>query len=75
MDLDNGSVIGALFIDFEKAFDTIKHLTLRNEAAYGGNIWNCYSLLMNYLADGQRYIKDEGAVSNFFFFIQYKKLK
>ena len=28
MALDNGSVVGALFIDFEKAFDTIEHQTL-----------------------------------------------
>ena len=64
MALDNGSVVGALFIDLEKAFDTIEHQTLEMKLQAVGISGNCYSLLMNYLADRQQYVDIEGAVSN-----------
>ena len=64
MALDNGSVVGALFIDFEKAFDTIEHQTLGMKLQAVGISGNCYSLLMNYLTDRQQYVDNEGAVSN-----------
>ena len=68
MTLGNGSVVGALFIDFEKAFDTIEHQTLGMKLQQAVGIsGNCYSLLMNYLADRKQYIDNEGAVSNPFF--------
>ena len=62
--MDNGSIIGALFIDFEKAFNTIEHQTLGMKLQAVGISGNCYSLVMNYLADRQKYVDNEGAVSN-----------
>ena len=56
--------IGARFIDFETAFDTIDHQTLGSKLQAVGISENDYSLLTNYLADRYQYVYNEGAVSN-----------
>ena len=38
MTLDNGLIIGALSIDFEKAFDTIDHQILESKLLFDGKL-------------------------------------
>ena len=47
MALDNGLIIGALFIDIEKALDTIDHQILESKLQALGISADCYSLLAN----------------------------
>ena len=55
--LDDKKVIGALFIDFRKAFDTVCHSTLNHKLHAMSVSGAINELLMNYLKDRSQYVE------------------
>ena len=61
--LDDKKVIGALFIDFRKAFDTVCHSILNHKLHAMGVSGAINELLMNYLKDRSQYAEMNGEIS------------
>ena len=51
MDLDKGKTVGAIFVDFRKAFDSISHNILSFKLQAVGLSGNLHEWLMHYLKD------------------------
>ena len=51
MELDKGLTVGALFVDFRKAFDSLSHNILSLKLQAVGICGNLHEWLMNYLND------------------------
>ena len=55
--LDSGKVVGGVFIDFKKAYDTVSHdILLRKLEAYGIKN-NVIRLIKSYLSDRKQYVQ------------------
>lgn len=63
MALDNNKVIGAIFIDYRKAFDTVSHELLPHKLQAAGIMGNSYSWLLDYLNNRSQYTVVNGSKS------------
>ena len=54
-DIDHGLTVGAIFIDFKKAFDTVSHEFLSMKLQAVGISGNLHSWLMSYLTNRQQF--------------------
>ena len=55
--LDSGKVVGGVFIDFKKTYDTVSHnILLRKLEAYGIKN-NVIRLIKSYLSDSKQYVQ------------------
>ncbi len=61
--LDDGKVVGVIFIDLRKAFDAINHNILLKKLQGGGIYGNLYKIIENYLADREQYTEINGSAS------------
>ena len=61
--LDNNKVIGTVFIDFRKAFDTINHKVLLRKLHATGISGSVYELIESYLKDRRQYVEINGSKS------------
>ena len=61
--VDSGQVVGVLFIDFRKAFDTVSHPILIKKLSACGISGNFLEYLENYLTDRKQYIVVNGTSS------------
>ena len=64
MNLDKGMIVGAIFVDFKKAFDSISHNILSLELQAIGLSVNLQEWLMDYLKDRFQYTVVNGHSSN-----------
>ena len=64
MNLDKGMIVGAIFVDFKKAFDSISHNILSLKLQATGSSGNLHEWLMNYLKDRFQYTVVNGHSSN-----------
>lgn len=51
MNLDKGGVVGAIFLDFKKAFDTVDHDVLLSKLSYFNFCGNAIKWMKSYLTD------------------------
>eukprot|EP00794_Sanderia_malayensis_P000906 gene906-209_t len=61
--LDNNKVVGTVFIDFKKAFDTINHKVLLKKLHATGISGSVYELIESYLKDRCQYVEINGKKS------------
>ena len=61
--LDNGKAVGVIFVDFQKAFESICHKKLSVELHASGISDNLREWVMNYLHDRKQYITINGEAS------------
>ena len=61
--LDNRQVVGVVFIDFQKAFDTVSHETLRYKLQAMGFNGNLLDWLTSYLKDRKQFASVNGYCS------------
>ena len=55
--LDRGKIVGGVFIDFKKAYDTVSHdILLQKLEAYGIKI-NIYELIKSYLSNRKQFVQ------------------
>ena len=62
--VDNGLIVSVVFIDFQKAFDTVSHEILSYKLQAAGISGNLHSLIMNYLKDRTQYAEINGECSS-----------
>lgn len=62
--LDNGQVVGVLFIDFRKAFDSVSHPILIQKLKACGISGDFHSYLESYLTNRRQYTNLNGSTSN-----------
>ena len=62
--VDNGLIVGIVFIDFQKAFDTVPHEILSYKLQAAGIPGNLHALIMNYLKDRTQYAEINGECSS-----------
>ena len=62
--LDKGKVVGVLFLDFRKAFDSVCHETLIKKTQAVGISGSLLKLLENYLYKMRQYVKINGECSS-----------
>ena len=60
---DNGKVVGVIFVDFQKAFDSICRKKLSMKLHGSGISANLHEWIMNYLQDRKQYITINGEAS------------
>lgn len=63
-ELDKNRIVGVLFIDFKKGFDSICHKTMALKLQASGISGNMYNLVMNYLSERKQFVEIEGQRSN-----------
>ena len=61
--LDLGKVVGVLFVDFHKAFDTVDHTILQQKLQAVSISGNLYDLLVDYLSNRHQFAHINGASS------------
>ena len=61
--VENGLIVGVVFIDFQKAFDTVSHEILLYKLQAAGISGNLHALIMNYLKDRTQYAEINGECS------------
>ena len=54
--MSKGDYVVGLFLDFQKAFDTVNHEILIKKMFHYGIRGNCLKLFINYLSDRQQYV-------------------
>ena len=54
--IDTGNYVGGVFIDLQKAFDTVNHDILYGKLAYYGFRGNCQLLIKSFLSNRQQYV-------------------
>ena len=64
MNMDKGMIVGAIFVDFKKAFDSISHNILSLKLQAIGLSGNLHEWLMDYLKDRFQYTVVNGHPSN-----------
>ena len=52
--IDTGNYVGGVFIDLQKAFDTVNHDILYEKLAYYGFRGNCQLLIKSFLSNHQQ---------------------
>ena len=62
--LDNGHYVGGIFIDLEKAFDTVSHDILCKKLEYYGIRGNANKLFQSYLTNRKQYVSIDGKDSD-----------
>ena len=62
-ELDNGNVVGVLFIDCKKAFDSVCHKTLALKLQVNGISENLFKLITDYITDRKQYSEINGKSS------------
>ena len=62
-ELVNGNVVGVLFIDFKKGFDSVCHKTLALKLQANGKSGNLFKLIIDYLTDRKQYAEINGKSS------------
>ena len=62
--MDKGMIVGAIFVDFKKAFDSISHNILSLKLQAIGLSGNLHEWLMDYLKDRFQYTVVNGHPSN-----------
>lgn len=62
--IDSGKVVGIVFIDFKKAFDSVSHQILLKKLSACGVSGDCLSYLESYLLDRKQSTTVNGAISN-----------
>jgi hypothetical protein len=70
MELDKGMTVGAIFVDFRKAFDSISHDILSLKLQAVGLCGNLHEWLMHYLKDRYQYTVVNGCTSDLYL-VQY----
>ena len=58
--IDTGNYVGDVFIDLQKAFDTVNHDILYEKLAYYGFRVNCQLLIKSFLSNRQQYVSING---------------
>ena len=61
--IDTGNYVGGVFIDLQKAFDTVNHDILYEKLAYYGFRGNCQLLIKSFLSNRQQYVSINGCDS------------
>ena len=61
--IDRGEIVGALFIDFRKAFDAIDHHILLEKLQGFGISGSAYEIIEDYLTDRHRFTEINGSRS------------
>ena len=61
--LDLGKVVGVLFADFRKAFDTVNHTELQQKLQPVGISGNLYNLLVDYWSNRHQFVHIDRASS------------
>ena len=61
--LDQGLVVGVLFVDFRKAFDSVKHSILLEKLKATGISGSLFSWLANYLSNRNQFVQISGKKS------------
>jgi len=64
LNIDNGKVVGVIFIDFRKAFDSVNHDVLRYKLHACGFYGNLLQWLTSYLENRQQFVDLNGVKSN-----------
>ena len=62
-EIDDGKMIGVLFIDFKKAFDTVPHEVLSYKLQAVEITGNLHQLIMDYLSERTQYTEINGSRS------------
>ena len=62
--IEQGKLIGVIFLDFRKAFDSVSHQTLLMKLQAAGISGNLYELLRNYLQNRLQYVSIGNVFSN-----------
>lgn len=62
--LDRNRIVGVLFIDFKKAFDSICHKTMALKLQACGISGNVYNLIVDYLSGRKQFVEIEGQRSS-----------
>ena len=62
--LEEGKYVGALFIDFKKVFDFVRHETLDLKLQACGVSGHLHRLIMSYLQNREQYVEINGKWSN-----------
>ena len=63
-ELDKNRIVGVLFIDFKKAFDSICHKTIALKLQACGISGNVYNLIVDYLSGRKQFVEIEGQRSS-----------
>ena len=63
-EVDKGNVVGVLFIDFKKAFDSVCHKTLKQKLLEYGIKGKLYNILDDYLRERKQYVVLNGQSSD-----------
>ena len=58
--IDQGNYVGGVFIDLQKAFDTVNHDILCEKLAYFGFRGNCQLLIRSFLSNRQQFVSING---------------
>ena len=58
--LDTGHYVCGIFVDLEKAFDTVNHKILCEKLTYYGLLGNLNNLIKSYLSDRKQYVSING---------------
>ena len=58
--IDQGNYVGGVFIDLQKAFDTVNHDILCEKLAYYGFRGNCQLLIRSFLSNRQQFVSING---------------
>ena len=61
-ELDDNKIVGAIFIDFRKAFDTISHELLPLKLQAVGIMGDSYNWILDYLKDRFQFITVNGSL-------------
>ena len=62
-EIDNEKMVGVVFIDFKKAFDTVPHEVLSYKLQAVGITGNIHQWIMDYLSEGTQYTQINGSRS------------
>ena len=58
--IEKGKVIGVIFIDFKKAFDSVDHKVLENKLRACGTEGDLLKFLKSYLSEGSQFVEVNG---------------
>jgi len=62
--LNSGNIVIGIFLDLQKAFDTVDHSILLAKLYNYGLCWNVYNWFKDYLYDSQQFVSIRGIDSD-----------
>ena len=65
--IDTGQYVCGVFVDLEKAFDTVNHKILCSKLDYYGIRGNVNNLIQSYLCNRKQYVSLNGCAARFLF--------